>query len=453
MVKLLTVPVSGFPEQTLIERVADWIQRHRMFAPGCRVGVAVSGGADSVCLLKVLLELGPRWDLRLRVLHLDHGLRGEESRADAGFVQRVAEQAGLECELRSVDVAARGGNLEQAAREARREFYLERLRAEVVDRVATGHTLDDQAETVLFRLLRGAGTAGLAGMRALGPEGIARPLLELRRAEIRAWLRERGIAWREDSSNSDRRFARNRIRLDLLPSLERDWNPSLKGALVQLATLARDEEDYWAGEIQRLAVEHLKVEPSQVLVSAKSLARMAPSVARRLVRRAIEIAKGDLSRMEFHHIERVLALARKTAGHGRLLLPDLDVRRSFDLIRFRAAGATVRKAPLVIWNEVDAGASRDCLDQDRLPGELTARTWRPGDAMMLAGHRKETKIKDLFQRYRVPCWDRSDWPMVTSGGLVAWTRRFGADQRFAAGPSSRKLLWVREIARGEDNEE
>ena len=163
-----------------------------------------------------------------------------------------------------------------------------------------------------------------------------------------------------------------------MPSLERDWNPSLTGALVQLGTLSRDEEDYWAGEMERLAAEHFKVEPSVVLVNAKSLARMAPAVARRLVRRAIEIAKGDLSRMDFHHVERVLALARKTAGHGRLILPDLDVRRSFDLMRFRAAGEPVPKAPLVVWNEVDRSVF------EGLPGSRSA-TGRTGGAHLAAG--------------------------------------------------------------------
>jgi tRNA(Ile)-lysidine synthase len=441
------------PEPNLIERVAEWILGQRLFAPGCRVGLAVSGGADSVCLLKVLLEFAPRWDLRLLVLHLDHGLRGEESRADAEFVRRMAAESGLPCDVRAEDVAARGGNLEQAAREARREFYLELLRAGRVDRVATGHTMDDQAETVLFRFLRGSGTAGLAGMRALTPEGIARPLLELRRAEIRDWLSGRGIAWREDSSNGERRFARNRIRLDLLPALERDWNPSLAAALVQLARLARDEEDYWAQEIERLASEHLRVDGPAVLLNARRLVRLPPAVARRLVRRAIEKAKGDLSGMEFHHVERVLDLARKGAGHGRLLLPGVDVWRSFDFVRVSSGDTEAPTMPQVVWNEADDRGQGDCLDADLLIGDLEVRTWRPGDAMMLAGHRKETKIKDLFQRHRVPCWERAAWPILTCGGLVAWTRRFGADARFLAGGTSRKLIAVREIARGEQIDE
>ncbi|MEN6601795.1 MAG: tRNA lysidine(34) synthetase TilS [Bryobacteraceae bacterium] len=420
--------------------------RHRIFPPGCRVGVAVSGGADSVCLLTILLELASRRDLHLRVLHLDHGLRGAESRADAEFVEGLAARLGIPFELRAVNVAALGGNLEQAAREARRDFYLGAIRDGVVDRVATGHTADDQAETVLFRFLRGAGITGLAGMRALTPEGIARPLLELRRAEIRSWLSARGVEWREDSSNAERRFARNRIRLDLLPALERDWNPSLAGTLVQLSRIARDEEDYWAQAILTLAAEHLRADGSAVLLSAKDLAQLAPAASRRLVRHAIEVVKGDLSGVEFHHVERVLDLARKRGGHGRLLLPGLDVWRSFGTLRFHRADGGAFATPHIVWNEIDTLVSGDCLDADRLIGPLAVRTWQPGDAMMLAGQDKETKIKDLFQRHRVPCWDRGAWPMVTSGGRIVWTRRFGVDAHFLAGPGSAKLLLVREIA-------
>lgn len=443
----MSCPVCGAVRPgSLIERVAEFVVRHGLFPPGCRVGVAVSGGADSVCLLKVLMELAPRWDLHLRVLHLDHGLRGTESRADAGFVERLAAASGLPFDLRSVNVAALGGNLEQAAREARRGFYLGLLRDGVVDRVATGHTADDQAETVLFRFLRGAGITGLAGMRALTPDGIARPLLELRRVEIRSWLSDRGIGWREDSSNAERRFARNRIRLDLLPALERDWNPSLAGTLVQLSRIARDEEDYWEKAVQALAAEHLRMDASAVLVNAKVLAELPPAASRRLVRHTIEVAKGGLSGVEFHHVERVLNLARKRDGHGRLLLPGLDVWRSFGTLRFHRADGGAPAFPHVVWNEIDTPVPGDCLDADRLIGPLTVRNWQPGDAMMLAGHGNETKIKDLFQRHRVPCWDRGAWPMVTSGGHIVWTRQFGVDARFAAGPGCKKLLLVREIA-------
>ncbi len=160
-----------------------------MFQPGNKVGVAVSGGADSVCLLHVLRE----FDLRLHVLHLNHNLRGDESRDDAEFVRQLAGALQLPCTIREANFADSFGNLEQDAREARLGFFREVISSGLVDRVALGHTRSDQAETVLFRFLRGSGTAGLAGIRPVTADGIVRPLFDVERAEVEGFLRDRGI--------------------------------------------------------------------------------------------------------------------------------------------------------------------------------------------------------------------------------------------------------------------
>ncbi len=222
------------------------IERYRMLEPGQRVGVAVSGGADSVCLLYALLELG---GLELSVLHVDHGLRGEESRGDAAFVRELAAGLGLPFCLREIDLPA--GNLEQEARKARLSFFREHLAQGHADRVALGHTRRDQAETVLFRILRGAGTAGLAGIRPVTAGGLVRPLIDVERAEVEEFLRGRGIAWREDSTNAAPDFARNRIRHRLLPQLAADWNPGIVETLARTAEFAQAEEAYWEAEIGR----------------------------------------------------------------------------------------------------------------------------------------------------------------------------------------------------------
>src|SRR5579872_924262 len=264
-----------------------------MFQADQRVGVAVSGGADSVCLLHVLFELAPRWNLHLHILHLDHQLRGDESREDARFVEQLAARLCLPCSLAQVDVATlardRGENLEQAARNERRRFFLEFLQSGAVDRIALGHTRSDQAETVLFRFLRGSGTAGLAGIRPVTAEGFVRPLLGIERSAVEQFLRERSIVWREDSSNASPDFARNRIRHHLLPMLQREWNPGITEMLAHTADWALEEESYWETEIDCLAARHLIVKPPAVLLRADRLADLPGAAARRLVRRAIEI--------------------------------------------------------------------------------------------------------------------------------------------------------------------
>jgi tRNA(Ile)-lysidine synthase len=404
-----------------------------MFAPGMPVGVGVSGGADSVCLVEVLAKLAPRWNLKLRVLHLDHMLRGEESRQDARFVAQLAERLGLLFELREVDVAAEPGNLEQAARRARRRFFLDAISAGRVERVALGHTRDDQAETVLDRFLRGAGTAGLAGMRPVTREGLVRPLLSTTRAAVEQYLRSRGIPWREDSTNRDPRFRRNRIRHELLPALAAGWNPALAQTLAGVARVAADEEEYWDGILEPLAGELLRQEPPAVVIDCGRLGALPRAMARRLIRRAIERVKGDLRSIDVGHVEAILGLVSDAEGRGRTQAPGVDAMRSFEWLRVAPAGAQPRPEYAVQVNE--PGCYRfpgGEIDIASVPGEpLELRNWRPGDAYRPAGDSRERKIKEMFQDARVPLWERSGWPVLTAGGRVVWAARFGPAADFA----------------------
>ncbi|MDE3166181.1 MAG: tRNA lysidine(34) synthetase TilS, partial [Acidobacteriota bacterium] len=434
----------------MLAKMARTVERYGMFAGVREIAVAVSGGADSVCLLHALRELTPRWNLRLRVLHVDHGLRGEESRGDAAFVRELAAEMGLPFQAHCVDLSCAAGNLEQAGRRARAEFFAARIAAGDAQRVATGHTLSDQAETVLFRILRGAAGAGLSGIRPVTAEGIVRPLIAVRREEILDYLRRRGIRWREDSTNLSRDFARNRIRHDLLPQLRKEWNPAVAEALAHMADWAFEEERWLEAETARLGNEDLRVEDGAVLLRAGALASLPRAAARRLVRRAVELAKGDLRAVNFGHVEAVLALAADPAG-GSVELPGLRVRRSFQWMRFGAAAPCRRwraDAALPGYTPLPGGklgisleivdnseATRNlhcvynsgmgCLDRNCLSGSAVLRSWQPGDRYRPDGARGESKLKDLFQKARVPVWERDGWPVLETGGRIAWSRRFG----------------------------
>lgn len=437
-----------------------------MFAGGARVAVGVSGGADSVCLLHALVELG---GLGLSVLHVDHGLRGTESRADAEFVRELAARLGLPFCLREVKLGS--GNVEQEGRKARLAFFHEQLAAGNCDRVALGHTRSDQAETVLFRFLRGSGTAGLAGIRPATAEGIVRPLIELERAEIEEYLRERQIPWREDATNAGVEFARNRIRHRLLPQLTAEWNPALVETLAHTAEFARAEEAYWAAEIDRLAALHLTLIDQNVLVLTNTLKALPMAVRRRLVRRAIEVAKGDLRGVDFDHVERVVELASTPTGSGRMQAPGLDVRRSFDWLRLglplarkpyslkaRVPGITpipgtgngislelIEKSETSVLPRNVYNTEMGCLDWKRLTGSLELRNWRFGDRYQPMGLAGSEKIKTLFQLQRIPVWERAQWPVLTDGESIVWTRRFGPAAGFAAGPESSIVLKIGEV--------
>ncbi len=436
-----------------------------MFRADQRVGVAVSGGADSVCLLHVLRELAPRWNLRLTVLHVDHQLRGQESRGDAEFVRELAAGLGLPFELNEADVAAEcresGDNPEQAARIARLSFFEELVKARTVDCVATGHTRPDQAETVLFRFLRGSGSAGLAGIRPVSG-GLVRPLLAVDRAEVEQYLTDLGITWRTDSTNASLVFARNRVRHELLPKLTREWNPALTDTLAHMADWAQAEEKYWDGELSRLSASYLEFDPPAVLMRVGPLETFPLAVARRLVRRAVELARGDLRGIGFEHLEGILELAGSSEGHGRMQIPGLDIFRSFEWLRIAPPGLdnlenrNYRMAlavpgtvllpgqKLVLHTELFENANvtevgRQVyngdvvgLDWNRLSGALEVRNWRPGDRYQPVGNSGAEKIKVLFHQARVPLWERRHWPVVTMGDEIVWARRFGPAAGYAA---------------------
>ena len=450
-----------------------------MFSPGQRVGVAVSGGADSVCLLDALVELAPGLGVGLSVLHLDHGLRGEESREDARFVAALAARLGLPFHAGAVDVRALAatGNLEQAARAARYGFFRGFLESGQLDRIALGHTRSDQAETVLYRFLRGSGTAGLAGIRPVMAEGIVRPLIEIDRADVEAWLRARNIAWREDSTNASLAFDRNRIRHELLPALAREWNPAIAGTLANTADWAREEEAYWEIELAGLAAELLSIRPPAVLMRAASLNALRPAAARRLVRRAIELAKGDLRGIDFEHVRAILRLAASTEGSGRLQVAGLDAYRSFDWLRLappelagprnfevalQVPGRTGLPDGAVLAAELLAEAAENTANTGmfdsvyngdvgdliwtRITRALEVRNWRPGDRYRPTGVGGEEKIKTLFQQARVPLWERRHWPVLTSGEEIVWVKRFGAAAAYAANAGSGPVLRIRYFA-------
>jgi tRNA(Ile)-lysidine synthase len=463
--------IRPYNEIILLGRVVHTIERYRMFAPGDRVAVAVSGGADSVCLLHVLLELAARWGLTLSVLHVNHNLRGDASRADAEFVRSLAARLDLPFSLHNLDLSTSPGNLEQSARNARLDYFHSRLASGLATRIALGHTRSDQAETVLFRFLRGSGATGLAAIRPVTDRGVVRPLIEIERPEILRYLRGRAIPWREDASNATLDFARNRIRHQLLPQLAREWNPALAETLAHTADLSLAEEAYWQTETDRLAGLHLTRRDGAILMSARALAALPLAAARRLVRHAIHLARGGPAAAEFHHIAAILALAVRPQGDGRTQLPGLEVRRSFDWLRFAAASpaaaysvcpavpgvtgipGTSSVISLELLENSETTRSPDnvyngevgCLDWKRLSGQLELRNWRPGDQYQPMGIPAAKKIKTLFQQARIPAWERAQWPVLTDAESIVWARRFGTAAAVTARPGSSVILAVGEL--------
>lgn len=455
------------------------IARHCML-PGAgaaetNLGIAVSGGADSVCLLEILTGLAEALHLRLSVVHLNHQLRGADSDSDASFVAALAEARGLPLHPRNCDVreAAResGDNLEQAARAARYSFFRELVSSGAVERIATGHNREDQSETVLFRILRGCGLTGLAGILPVTAEGIIRPLLPLTRREIREFLQERGIEWREDSTNRDVSLARNRLRHEVMPSLRREFNPQLDEALASLARLAREEEEFWRKEAPLPSLQN-----GTVLLKTNELTDVPAALARRRIRSAILAVKGDLRQIDLAHVDRILDMAHHRKGSDRAQIPGVDVFRSFDWLRFAPSrydsmrgrnfrvGVTVpgsAKLPngteisLEVLGETtqraDCARVRMDLDWPKVLGlreldgaDWELRNWRPGDHYQPVQYIGDRKLKQLFQEHRIPLWERRNWPVLVYRERILWSRRFGPAADLAASAESKLIMRIRE---------
>lgn len=433
-----------------------------------------------MALLRILAEARQELAIIVSVAHFHHGIRGEEADADLEFVRELAEHLGLELHLGAADTPAHARtyrlSLETAARELRHRWFGQLIDQNKTDKIATAHTLDDQAETVLMRLLRGAGVRGLAGIfPRQNAKHLIRPLLAVTRREIEAYLKKLCQPWREDSSNQDLAHTRNRIRHRLLPLLEREFNPDIRRTLADVAEVARAESEYWDGQTSALLAKILRQgkptrsgrsatrEASRILaVDLAALAGLHLSLQRQALHR---IAEQLGSRLEFSHVEQLLNLARERRSGKRLLLPGgLTVVRTFRELQFMSAQETVNgldyqyilpipgqivvpeidsiiRAQLVKGSEL---ASRSLLNPSLVAGEVTVRNWRPGDKFFPANTRAPKKLKELLQAGRmmqeISPRERNSWPVAESNGQIVWVRGFPASQVFAAGDGDAVLI-------------
>ncbi|MBI4456954.1 MAG: tRNA lysidine(34) synthetase TilS [Acidobacteria bacterium] len=303
----------------LIKQVLETIRKHKMLSAGERVLVAVSGGPDSMALLKILADLRKKLGLVLAVAHFDHQIR-LDSNLDLEFARRAADQFWLPffSERRDIPnlVQASGGNLEEVARLQRRAFLTRVCQQGNFNKIASGHTMDDQAETVLMNLIRGSGPTGLAGIAPRAGKWV-RPLIATRRAEILDFLKKENITFRLDPTNLDTRLLRNRVRHQLIPMLEKDYSPHLVERLAKLAEMERATRYYW----KRSSRRWLHIDSSGPFVRAQELVRRPVAEQREVIRHFILLSRGHLRRITFEQIEGVRNLTEKGSGGKEIVLP------------------------------------------------------------------------------------------------------------------------------------
>ena len=469
----------------LERKVQETLNKFEILSPGDRVLVAVSGGPDSVALLHVLYDLREEMELRLEVAHLQHGIRGAEAQEDAQFMAKLAAKLGLpfhlkEVNLRQIKSAAGKGNLEALARAERYRFFAAVARERNLGKIATAHTQDDQAETVLMWLLRGSGLKGLGGIprtheldgtniHSASSPVVIRPLLDVSRAEIEKYLNENHLTFRLDRSNQDLSFLRNWIRLKLIPQLKEKMDRNLPSRLAQQAELIREEDDLLDG-LAHAAINEIRTAEG---INRGSLLKHSKAMQRRLLRLWIQAMRGHLRGLDFQHIEALLDLIRDGPPQGRLSIPggwqlvkeyetlrlDKQSRRigqqcacySYDLqvgedLPIHEAGLMIQtreiSPPLPSLPDTFTEA---VFDVASLAAGLTVRNLRHGDRFQPLGMAGHKKVKELFIEKKLPLSVRASLPLLLLGNEIIWIPGYGRSELGKVTRATKAILHLKAV--------
>jgi tRNA(Ile)-lysidine synthase len=445
------------------------------FPAGHRVGVAVSGGPDSVLLLHFVKQLAAEAGLTVALVHFNHHLREAESDGDEAFVRDLAASLHIEYLRGEADVGRvareRRGNLEAVARELRYRYFFSLVEQGRLDLVATAHTANDQAETVLLRVLRGTGTRGLGGIHPILEGKVVRPFLSITRDDVMREIAARGLTYRSDSSNLNLRFQRNKVRRELLPLLEKDYNPGIVLLLNQFADRARDDEAF----LERLARERAQPwrirEGKEERIPVRALLEFPPTLARRVLRQMLQMVRGSLYGLTHAHIESLRRFALEAQSGKIQILPGGAVARKefswlvlgptthetedegFSYPVNLPGHVTVPKLGSVFHFKIlsvnGAGLEYnitkvDCLDPQKLVGDIVLRNWRAGDRFWPVGSRGLRKLKEFFRERKIPLARRKYWPVLVCSGQIVWVRGFPPAKALAATGKSQQMLIVEE---------
>ena len=426
-------------------RITATIRTHRLFKPGDTLIVGLSGGADSTALLDLLATL-PAFPVRLVAAHMNHCLRGTDSDADEQFCRGIAAHYRIPFEARRVDVMGLAKayhlNLEDAGRRARISFFDELFTTWQAAAVVLAHHADDQAETFLMRLLRGSGMTGLTGIPWRNGRGYIRPLLDINRIEIEAYLAERQLEWREDSSNLDTGFLRNRIRHELLPLLEQ-YNPAVRKALATAAGILSEEDALLAEQTRQAAEQVCCFSDCDATCNIPLLLSLPPALQRRLVRLMLARLAGSLEHVTHRHLENILKMLAASRPNLRTSLPrGLVAVKEYDTLVIKPldeTGDDVREVTIhgpgcyelpggcVLRIEITkqpfnpgAHPSTAFFDSERVPFPWQVRTFRPGDRIQPLGMNGRKKVKDIFIDEKVPRSRRTVTPLVFCADELIW---------------------------------
>lgn len=430
----------------VLDTLRKTIESHQMFTSGDSVLIGVSGGADSVCLLHALNTLKKELGITIAAAHLNHGIRGEEADRDAAFVKELCHRFKVPCLYKREDIPAFakefGVSEETAGRLRRYQFFRDVCTEEKFNKIATAHNRNDQAETVLMRILRGCGIDGLSGIRYLREDGVVRPLLDVERSQIEGYCKENQLDYCTDSTNQDEMYTRNRIRHRLLPMIQEEFNPNIVTALATMAENMAEDSDFISGYASRLYERINSPAPAKkpVVLDIETLSMVQESIRNRLILLAAKDAMGKDYRLERDHLEMVNGLLLKETGTSFNLPGGLVVAVRYGWLAFETQGENKSFADEIHY-EVEIGRTYEVgelsislelkempvtlqkgemvLDYDKVEHlPLTIRTRRRGDRIAVFRDGHERKLKDFLIDAKIPVTKRGQIPLLCSENKV-----------------------------------
>ena len=463
----------------IVDKVIQTIKKYHMIGPGEHVIAGVSGGADSVALLSILCSIRDQWRLTLTVAHLNHMLRGAAAQQDALFVANLAGRLGLPCITEEHDVRAyrqrEGLSLQEAARAVRYKFYLDLRQRTGARKVALGHTASDQAETLLMWLIRGTSAAGLSGIPPVRDDIFIRPLISITRAEIESYLNEQKISYIPDSSASEQHYFRNKIRHQLMPLLQQEYNPNMVQTLNRLGELLQQDNEILDALVQEgVADSFPDGQGNELIFPVKSVKKYPEALQGRIIKATIARIKNSSQGIYFRHIEAVRQLLSSVGPSKKIQLPaGWSVVREYDTLIFtqkkfqkssfcytfdclpeRISIQELQKTIAFKIEEIQYPKDNlltpekniDYLDYDRLKFPLTVRNYQPGDRFYPLGLGGSKKLKDFFIDNKISPRERYNIPLVLSQDEIAWVGGLRIDDRFRIRPGTRKALKIQLIS-------
>ena len=462
----------------LFNQVGRTIDRYRLLEKGDRVIVGVSAGVDSMVLLYLLNAYRQVFGLSLIVAHVNHGFRPEESEKEEELVQKESKRLGLPFEYGQFNVREfqklSGFSPQDAARRIRFQFFQDLLEKHQAQKIALGHNADDQAETILLRLIRGSGLQGLRGILPIREGKVIRPLLEVWRGEIETFAIEKGIHYRLDSSNLKQDYLRNKIRLALIPTVEKEYQPNFKQVLLRTSAILREENDYLEKGTEEAYLKIVREKRNAIYFKFSEYQSLHQAIQWRVIRKMMEtiwaqgMAVKESEWSDVHQIHRrlrkpppsfILELSRGVWIEKRYDMVELGKRGLKPFPPFEveliSQGRTfieeIGKEIIIgdvnrdqFENDMDS-LNMTFMDYESLQFPLKVRNFRPGDRFRPLGVKGTQKVKEFFIDHKIPRFERPKVPLIISGEMIAWVLGYRIDDRVKITEKTKKVLKVKVV--------